>query len=332
MVIDQSGGKESIFPCNRWFDRKEDDGQIERVLPILGANNTTLATTSYVISVATGNERNAGTDADVFIILFGSKDDTGKLMLRESESFKNKFERGHTDIFRIEALDIGAIKKIRIGHDGSGLGSSWFLDKVEIDVPSLGKKYTFKCGRWFAKDEDDRQTVRDLLPDEDTLEEYKAKAVYECRVFTSDVKGAGTDANVFICCYGSKGKTDEIFLRNKSDNFEQGKVSVNVCAYVCVCVCMCVSVCVCVCVFACACVCVRIWLCIFFLFICIYCCLFVCFCCFLFLPFFLTLSARKLCRKYNFLSFSYVLNKLQKQNNKCNTHLLPKGGHLQTGV
>ena len=74
------------------------------------------------------------------IVLFGAKDDTGVLNLRESQSFRNKFERGHTDIFPIEALDIGDIKKVRIGHDGSGLGSAWFLDRVEIEAASLGKK------------------------------------------------------------------------------------------------------------------------------------------------------------------------------------------------
>ena len=41
-------------------------------------------------------------------------------------------------------------------------------------------------------------------------------------VFTSDIKGAGTDANVFVCMYGDKGKTDEIPLENKGDSFEKG--------------------------------------------------------------------------------------------------------------
>ena len=43
-------------------------------------------------------------------------------------------------------------------------------------------------------------------------------------VYTSDVTNAGTDANVGICLYGKKGKSDEIMLRNKSDNFEKGEL------------------------------------------------------------------------------------------------------------
>lgn len=33
--------------------------------------------TTYTVKVKTGDKKNAGTDANVFIILYGSKDDTG---------------------------------------------------------------------------------------------------------------------------------------------------------------------------------------------------------------------------------------------------------------
>jgi hypothetical protein len=41
---------------------------------------------------------------------------------------------------------------------------------------------------------------------------------------TADKRGAGSDANVFIQMYGIDGKSEEYQLRNKSDNFERGKV------------------------------------------------------------------------------------------------------------
>jgi len=43
-------------------------------------------------------------------------------------------------------------------------------------------------------------------------------------VKTSDIKNAGTDANVRFCVYGKKGKSEEIPLDNKGDNFEQNAV------------------------------------------------------------------------------------------------------------
>ena len=65
--------------------------------------------TSYHIHVKTGDVSGAGTDANVYIIIYGAKGDTGQLMLRQSASFKNKFERGKTDVFKIEATDIGQV-------------------------------------------------------------------------------------------------------------------------------------------------------------------------------------------------------------------------------
>jgi len=47
----------------------------------------------------TGDVSGAGTDANVFIILFGQYGDCGELALKHSESHKDKFERNHTDVF-----------------------------------------------------------------------------------------------------------------------------------------------------------------------------------------------------------------------------------------
>lgn len=43
-------------------------------------------------------------------------------------------------------------------------------------------------------------------------------------VYTGDVRGAGTNANVVLVLYGENGKSEEFSLRNKSDNFERAHV------------------------------------------------------------------------------------------------------------
>ena len=43
-------------------------------------------------------------------------------------------------------------------------------------------------------------------------------------MYTGDVRGAGTNSNVFLVLYGDNGKSDEFKLRTKSDNFERGQV------------------------------------------------------------------------------------------------------------
>ena len=68
------------------------------------------------------------------------------------------------DEFMLECPNMGTIKRLRIGHDNSGLGPGWFLDKVIVDDIEQNRVYEFPCQRWFSKDEDDGQISRDLLP------------------------------------------------------------------------------------------------------------------------------------------------------------------------
>ena len=71
-----------------------------------------IAATSYQVSVKTADVRMAGTDANVHLKIFGDKGDTGTLHLKNSEGTKNKFERGRTDVFRLEASDIGKVETV----------------------------------------------------------------------------------------------------------------------------------------------------------------------------------------------------------------------------
>lgn len=56
---------------------------------------------------------------------------TGIVSLKASKLNKNKFERGKIDEFTVESVDIGDLKKIKIGHDNAGkitcFGSLVFL-------------------------------------------------------------------------------------------------------------------------------------------------------------------------------------------------------------
>lgn len=65
--------------------------------------------TSYHTSVKTGDVLGAGTDASVYVKIFGEKGDTGTLWLKSADNTKNKFEKGRTDLFKLEATDIGKV-------------------------------------------------------------------------------------------------------------------------------------------------------------------------------------------------------------------------------
>ena len=70
--------------------------------------------TTYHVYVYTGDKFGAGTDADVYIQLFGEEDDTGTVNLKSSKTHKNKFERNKMDEFVVQAVDIGDLQKIKL--------------------------------------------------------------------------------------------------------------------------------------------------------------------------------------------------------------------------
>ncbi|XP_062933380.1 lipoxygenase homology domain-containing protein 1 isoform X3 [Cynocephalus volans] len=226
-ITDMNNEITYYFPCQRWLAVEEDDGQLSRellavdesyVLPTSedeegggGGDSNPLdnlaleqkdKSTTFSVTIKTGEKKNAGTDANVFITLFGIQDNTGMTLLKSSKTNSDKFERDSIEIFTVETLDLGELWKVRIGHDNTGKAPGWFVDWVEVDAPSLGKCMTFPCGRWLAKNEDDGTIIRDLFPAELQTRLYTPFVPYEITLYTSDVFAAGTDANIFIVIYG----------------------------------------------------------------------------------------------------------------------------------
>ncbi|TNN59103.1 Lipoxygenase y domain-containing protein 1 [Liparis tanakae] len=242
-IVDTKEDTTYYFPCTRWLAVDEDDGQIARELvPVdeafmkkdededagatLGLEQKSMSTT-YTLKIKTGEKKYAGTDANVFAILFGEKDNTGVINLKACKHYKNKFEQGMVNEFTVEAVDLGDLEKLRIGHDNSGSSSGWFLNFVEIDAVSQGQRLHFPCGRWLDKEEDDGAIVRDLYPAELQTELYTPFVPYEIKIYTSDVFGAGTDADVFIVLYGRVGVCTQqkhlcVNKRERRLNFERG--------------------------------------------------------------------------------------------------------------
>lgn len=64
------------------------------VLSIINTHADVSAAHTYNVSVRTGDMNGAGTDANVFLTIYGDLGDTGERKLSKSESSGNKFERG----------------------------------------------------------------------------------------------------------------------------------------------------------------------------------------------------------------------------------------------
>ena len=90
----------------------------------------------YTVVTKTGDKIGAGTDAKVYIIIYGEKEQTEKINLSKD---KDPFEKGKEDSFKIHSKNVGDIKKINISHDGKNIGDGWYLDSVKVTVN--GKSY-----------------------------------------------------------------------------------------------------------------------------------------------------------------------------------------------
>jgi hypothetical protein len=215
-VVDPRDGTSTLFNCHAWLSKSK--GLVKELKPDSGGPEEfqieKAAGMDYNVTVYTSDIRNASTDANVHCILYGETNDTGKLKLAKSSTNKDKFQRGKFDKFVLNAIDVGEIKKIWIGHDNARtlditVDPSWHLDKVEVEMPQLGKEVTFGAGRWLAKGKDDGELGLTLLPTGDA-EEIVAKLPWEVVVYTGTVRGAGTDGNVTMQVFGKNEDGDNL--------------------------------------------------------------------------------------------------------------------------
>ena len=70
----------------------------------------------------------AGTDANVFIVLFGMNGDSGQIHLNKSETYKSPFENDQLDVFIFkDMLSLGELSKCRVWHDNKGRIHKMFI-------------------------------------------------------------------------------------------------------------------------------------------------------------------------------------------------------------
>lgn len=52
------------------------------------------------------------------------------------------------DVFQVEAVSLGKLEMCIVGHDGTGAGQGWYLDKIVVQESDDSKtKFVFPCER-----------------------------------------------------------------------------------------------------------------------------------------------------------------------------------------
>ena len=87
--------KKAYFQCQQWLSRTEGDGVIQRVLQPSSSPPEPSVGKTYLVSTQTGYQRGAGTDANVYVTLYGSLGSSGERWL---DNHPANFERGRYEV------------------------------------------------------------------------------------------------------------------------------------------------------------------------------------------------------------------------------------------
>lgn len=210
LIDSPSLGKQWLFKYNEWIDKSTGDGELEKLLyPSEEETQEYAQHVPYELILKTSDVRYAGTDSNVFVVVYGKLYGEEKSYRYDiTQASDMHFERGDEDKFSIEIEDVGEPYKIRLGHDGKGSGSAWHVESCTLVNTTTKELYFFECNQWIGKDKqkqaDFALTEKKVLAG-DNISVVSVDASlslslkkYRIEVYTGDVKGAGTDANVSL--------------------------------------------------------------------------------------------------------------------------------------
>ncbi|XP_019635022.1 PREDICTED: polycystic kidney disease protein 1-like 2 [Branchiostoma belcheri] len=116
----------------------------------------------YVITVYTGFKGNAGTTAEITIVLNGFKECSPPITLRDPKRFL--FEQGSVDSFLVSTEQpLGGLTHVNVFHNNAGYSPSWFLNQIIVVNRGTNETTYFLSNRWFSIDEDDGKIDR-IIP------------------------------------------------------------------------------------------------------------------------------------------------------------------------
>jgi len=134
----------------------------------------------YEITLYTGKEYFSGTDANIYVKMYGVLETSDKIQL------KNKLGEIDTDgtdkfIVRI-GKNLGDVRKIEIGHDNTGSSAGWLLQQVRIRSGQYDDQaYHFKINKWLSDDSGSTTTIvaeRNSLPRDNCGEAATSRVIY----------------------------------------------------------------------------------------------------------------------------------------------------------
>ncbi|XP_017686265.1 PREDICTED: lipoxygenase homology domain-containing protein 1 [Lepidothrix coronata] len=198
----------------------EDGSETVTELAAVRPDKPPLKEVLYSISVHTGTLPASGTDANVFITVFGEQGDSCKRRLRHSN-----FERGQVCISEMRAVDLGQLSKVLVEHHNVGYGAGWYLDQIVIhESGRTDDQYVFLCQQWLDSGVGDAQmkrTLKLLGKVGNGMLTGKIYGTWDVLVTTSDISSNSMNPKMSLTVCGEKGNCTSVIFPKGSLKKEQ---------------------------------------------------------------------------------------------------------------
>ncbi|KAM4838337.1 polycystin family receptor for egg jelly [Urocitellus parryii] len=148
-----------------WALHRDEMDQFLRDHVIILPDNDPYDSMCYLITVFTGSRCGAGTRANVFVQLNGTKSKSDVHCLSHPH-FKTLY-RGSINTFLLTTKsDLGDIHSIRVWHNNEGRAPSWYLNRIKVENLFNRQIWLFICRKWLSVDTTLEETFPVTLPDE----------------------------------------------------------------------------------------------------------------------------------------------------------------------
>ncbi|KAL4236113.1 retinal rod cell development [Mactra antiquata] len=219
---DKDTNEELVFYLDRWLGIDREDGQIVREMPVIRKGTPS----------SPGSYKDAGIDnGSVGINIIGVDGDTGLQELNGAIS-KNSlpWQPGQTDIYILEAVSVGRVKKIELNFRSAGQ-ERWFVQQVSISEGARSAaQFTIYCHQWLLSSEKQVSEfpVAAIQPSTnliDTLESIpkgfqkpiQTKGRWTVYIQTGTQNDSGTNERVCLVLCGLKNESEPVCVNSKDD-------------------------------------------------------------------------------------------------------------------
>ncbi|KAG8570827.1 hypothetical protein GDO81_011437 [Engystomops pustulosus] len=209
-MIEKETHQAVTFDCNCWLF--VDAGKEEAIKEFRVFSDQLIPVNQYIVSVHIGDHWGAETLANVYITLYGERGDSGARKLHKSSNPGDKFTRNKVDSFEVEAVSLGELRKVVLGHDREGYGAGMYLKMVTIrEAQESLTEWIFPFWNWLDSHLGLCQTVCKLYTTGKRLSTSPIPIAQLGGLWIIDISGSGFESaenlNDFsLSFYGSEGK------------------------------------------------------------------------------------------------------------------------------